>query len=397
MSKLEYNSNNELELDGVRLLNLVKDEQEPTYVYSRKGFLDRLSYFHSVVGKNVSQRFSIHYAVKANAHQELLTFFKSQGIGADVVSGGELKKALDAGFAPLQIIFSGAGKSKEEIRLALNTGIRQLNVESPSELKRIAELAKLAGKKAPVVLRINPGVDAKTHPYISTGFRDNKFGIDETLISECLQVIQENPSLNFLGISSHIGSQITELSVMGEALKKMRATFTDLKSQGHNLTTFDVGGGLGIDYQNSAANDLPIMDAYGQVLNEALTGLDAQIQMEPGRILVARSGVLLTQVQYIKKNPTKNFVICNSGMHHLIRPALYQAKHRMFSLQKRTGEKMIADVVGPICESSDFLGKDREFSGLQEGDWLCIAEAGAYGASMKSNYNAFAPPKEIFV
>ncbi len=397
MSKLEYNQNQELELDGVRLISLVKDEQEPTFVYSRKGFIDRLGYFQNTVAKSLSQRFSIHYAVKANAHPELLSLFKMQGIGADVVSGGEMKKALDCGFSPIQIIFSGAGKTKEEIRQALNTGIRQLNVESPSELKRIAEIANTLNKKANVVLRVNPGVDAKTHPYISTGFRENKFGIDETLIPECLDIIRSNPSVQFLGISSHIGSQITELSVLGEAMVKMRKLFENLRSQGFALTNFDIGGGVGIDYQGPASSDLQTLDTYGQVIKESLAGLDAQIQMEPGRILVARSGVLLTQIQYIKKAPMKNFVICNSGMHHLIRPALYQAKHRIMPILQKQGEVVKGDVVGPICESSDFLGKDRELEGVQEGDWLCVAEAGAYGSSMKSGYNAFAPPKEIFV
>lgn len=301
MSKLEYNQNQELELDGVRLISLVKDEQEPTFVYSRKGFIDRLGYFQNTVAKSLSQRFSIHYAVKANAHPELLSLFKMQGIGADVVSGGEMKKALDCGFLPLQIIFSGAGKTKEEIRQALNAGIRQLNVESPSELKRIAELATSLGKKANVVLRVNPGVDAKTHPYISTGFRENKFGIDETLIPDCLEIIRSHPSVQFLGISSHIGSQITELSVLGEAMMKMRKLFENLRSQGFALTNFDIGGGVGIDYQSSASSDLQTLDTYGKVIKESLVGLDAQIQMEPGRILVARSGVLLTQIQYIKK------------------------------------------------------------------------------------------------
>lgn len=397
MSKLEYNQNQELELDGVRLLSLVKDEQEPTFVYSRKGIADRLFYFQSVLAKSLKQRYSVHYAVKANSFPEVLSLFKTSGIGADVVSGGELKKALEAGFLPSQIIFSGAGKTKEEIRFALQTGIRQLNVESPSELARIATLSQELNKKAPVVLRINPGVDAKTHPYISTGFRENKFGIDESQITDCLRVIHAHPSLSLMGLSSHIGSQITDLSVMGEAMKKMALIFENVRQQGFSVTTFDVGGGLGIDYQSAASSDLPVMDEYGKILQESLATVSGQIQFEPGRILIARCGVLLTQVQYIKKAPAKNFVICNSGMHHLIRPALYQAHHRIFPLKKKSGEEFHADVVGPICESSDFLGKNRHFIGLEEGDWLCVSEAGAYGSSMKSGYNAFPAPKEVMV
>lgn len=401
MSKLEYNSQNQLEFDGVRLAGLVKDEQDPTYVYSRKGLMERVSQFQSILAKNLQQRFFIHYAVKANAHPELLKMMKTQNLGVDVVSGGELKKSLEAGFTPQQMIFSGVGKTKEEIRFALRSQIKQINVESVSELRRIAELAVELKIKAPVVLRLNPAVDPKTHPYISTGFRENKFGIEESALGECLALLRKFPDLHLMGLSTHIGSQLTEFSALREAFQKMRIQFETLRGQGFQLSTFDVGGGLGIDYQLTSSKDIELMEQYGQVLAQELAGLEAQIQFEPGRILVGRCGVLLTQVQYIKKTPYKNFVICNSGMHHLLRPALYQAYHRIFPLEQRpeenSSEKWMADVVGPICESSDFLGRDRAFSGLIEGDWLCVAEAGAYGASMASQYNAFPLPREIFV
>lgn len=401
MSKLEYNSQNQLELEGVRLSSLVLDEQDPTYVYSRKGLIERIFQFQSILAKNLQQRYFIHYAVKANAHFELLKIMKTQNLGVDVVSAGELKKALETGFTPQQVIFSGVGKSKEEIRFALRSQIKQINVESVSELRRIAALSLELKLRAPVVLRLNPAVDPQTHPYISTGFRDNKFGIEENALGECLSLLRRAPELQLLGLSSHIGSQLTEFSALREAFQKMRIQFEVLRAQGFQMSHFDVGGGLGIDYQGAPSADIEFMEQYGQVLAQELSGLEAQIQFEPGRILVARAGVLLTQVQYIKKTPFKNFVICNSGMHHLLRPALYQAFHRIFPLEKKSAknlsEKWVADVVGPICESSDFLGRDRIFESLQEGDWLCIADAGAYGASMASGYNAFPLPKEIFV
>lgn len=397
MAKLDYNFDQQLEFDGVRLSSLVKDEQEPTYVYSRKGIHDRVFQFQSAIAKSLSQRYAIHYAVKANSHPEILKLMKMLNLGVDVVSGGELKKCLEAGFLPQQIIFSGAGKSKEEIRLALKTQIKQINVESLSELKRIAVLAKELGTKAHVVLRINPQVDPKTHPYISTGFRENKFGIDESMLVECADLIRNSPELVWTGISSHIGSQLMEFTAIRETFQKMRKVFDQYRNQGFNLTTFDVGGGIGIDYSQPAHTDQKQIEEYSKVLQEELNGLEAQIQMEPGRILIARAGVLLTQIQYIKKTPFKNFAICNSGMHHLMRPALYHAEHRILPVIQKPGPELSFDVVGPICESSDFLGKNRLFSGIQEGDWLAVADAGAYGVSMASGYNAFAFPKEIFV
>lgn len=397
MSKLEYNSNQELELDGVRLSSLVKDEQEGTYVYSRKGLVDRLFLFQSSIAKALTQRFSVHYAMKANSNLEILKIYKSQNIGLDIVSGGELKRALEAGFQPNQIIFSGVAKSKEEIRQCLKAQIRQFNVESPSELQRIAELSAGTGRKVPVVLRFNPDVDAKTHPYIATGFRENKFGMEENLIRQCLEIVSSSPELHLLGLSFHIGSQLHEFGAFREALQKTKRLYEDLRQRGFSLMTLDLGGGLGIDYSGGASTDLQFLDGYCQVLREELSGFEGQIQFEPGRFLIARSGVLLTQVQYIKKTSERNFILCNSGMNHLIRPALYEAEHRILPLLKKEGETLLADIVGPVCESSDFLGRQREVTGVNEGDWLCVADSGAYGAAMSSAYNLFSFPKEILV
>lgn len=393
MDILSYNDLGELELDGTRLQSFVKDEQEPTYVYSSRSILNRIDLFKKSLSQKLEQRHQVHYAVKANSHPGILKLMHAQGFGADVVSFGEMKKWLQAGLPAHQVIFSGAGKTKEEIRGALDAGVKQLNVESVPELKRIAELS--LGKKASVSLRVNPAVDPKTHPYISTGFKENKFGINEEAIGECLEVIRKNPQLQLVGISSHIGSQLLEFDAVSQALRKKRQLFLELKSQGFPVTSFDAGGGLGVRYDQSSDTDEALLEGYTDTVAKELKGLEAHIQFEPGRFLVVRSGVLLTQIQYIKKTTHRNFVIVNTGMHHLVRPALYQAYHRIFPLQKRSGESFKADVVGPVCESSDFLGKERSFEGLQEGDWLAIAEAGAYGYSMVSLYNAFTLPKEI--
>jgi diaminopimelate decarboxylase len=397
VSKLEYNSAGDLELDGVRLSSLVKDGDEPAYIYSRKGLLERLFLFQSQIAKVLTQRFSLHYAMKANSHPEVLKLLKGQNIGVDIVSGGELRRALECGFPANQIIFSGVAKTKDEIQQCLKVGIRQFNIESASELRRIGELSAALGRKIPVVFRINPNVDAKTHPYISTGFRENKFGMEESQIEKGFAILKQFPHLQLTGVSSHIGSQLMEFSAVRDAIRIQRKVFESWREMGHPVQSFDVGGGLGIDYALDASTDGQWLEAYCQVLKEELAGLEAQIQFEPGRFIVARSGVLLTQVQYIKETPDRNFLICNSGMNHMIRPALYEAEHRILSLRRGDGPVMVADVVGPVCESSDFLGKNRKFQGVKEGDWLVLADAGAYGASMASTYNLFALPREILI
>ena len=288
-------------------------------------------------------------------------------------------------------------KTRDEIQQCLKAGIRQFNIESSSELRRIGEISASFGRKVPVVFRINPDVDAKTHPYISTGFKENKFGMEQTQIAKCFEILKEFPHLQLSGVSSHIGSQLMEFSAVREALQMQRKVFESWRDMGFPVQAFDVGGGVGIDYALDASTDVQWIESYCQVLKEELAGLEAQIQFEPGRFLVARSGALLTQVQYIKQTPDRNFLICNAGMNHLIRPALYEAEHRIMPLKKGSGTVMKADVVGPVCESSDFLGKDRDFQGVQEGDWLLVADAGAYGASMASTYNLFALPREILV
>ncbi len=401
----------ELCLDELRLSAWTGPEQFSKYIYSKQGLIERFQFFHSELTASLQQNFSVHYAVKANSNLQILKLWKSLGLGVDIVSGGELEQALKAGFLGSQIIFSGVGKSAAEIRLGLRTQIHQFNVESAPELQRLAQLAEEGGLKAPVVLRVNPDVDAKTHPYISTGFRENKFGIGFMELPLCLEIVKSSPSLRLLGLSCHIGSQMLDLSALQQAWKKMRQLFCDLQAQGFALSILDLGGGLGLDYAKDSASDLAVIQNYASLLRSEFTDLNAHLQFEPGRILVARSGVLLTEIQYIKSTSEKNFAICTSGMNHLLRPALYQAEHRIFQVEKLLGRDgvgatvetiveteidsgLLYDVVGPVCESSDFLGHGRPFHQLQAGQWLAIADVGAYGASMMSSYNLFQQAEE---
>lgn len=399
--QFSYSAKNELEFFGenlhVKLSAKEWEQQGPVYYYSKKAIENRLALYLEKLGKALPQGFQAHYAVKANSHPELLKLYAKHNIGADVVSGGELKKALDAGIPAAKIIFSGVGKTASEIRLALENQICQINVESPSELKRISKLAQEMAKKITVVLRVNPHVDAKTHKYISTGFRENKFGIDQDSISECLEVLKDSKNVSLGGLSCHIGSQLLDFSAFKEALQKLKKLHVEITQAGFPLDRLDIGGGLGIVYAEDASADAQVLDKYCEVLKEELKDMKVKIQTEPGRFLIARCGVLITQVQYIKKTPYKNFLIVDSGMNHLIRPALYEAYHRVFPTLQRSGESFKADVVGPVCESSDFFAKDRDFTKVEEGDWLALADSGAYGFSMVSLYNSFALPREVFI
>ncbi len=381
-------------LSSFNLQTLIQDYDSPFYVYDLKGIADRFTKWNLAFTKGAS----VHYAVKANSNLEILKMLKSMGSHVDVVSGGEIKKALEAGFLGRDIIFSGVGKTKSEIELALDSKIYQINVESPAELRRIAEIAISKGLKAPVSLRFNPDVNPETHPYITTGFRENKFGLDESLLPEVIDLLKTYAqSLDLKGLTLHIGSQILDIHVYREAIQKTRTVFEYLKTLGFEMTRFDVGGGVGIHYQEQKlAQEEEFVKAFGQMVEQELQGLNVEIQTEPGRWIVAHSGVLITQVQYIKKTPFKNFAIVDSGMHHLMRPALYGAYHSVWPLAS-SGQNSLKpyDIVGPICESSDFFAKDRTLPELKENDFLVIADSGAYGFSMASLYNAHGLPKEI--
>lgn len=368
-------------------------ERLPFYVYDVAGMLEDIEFYK----KSFDNKLSIHYAVKANSNSEVLKSFAGVDLGADVVSAGEARLAMQAGISASKIIFSGVGKSAKEIRFAIENELFQINVESVPELARIAEIARGLGKKARAAFRFNPDVNPETHPYITTGFRNNKFGIAREQLWEFLQIVKDNAdSLALQGITVHIGSQLLEIDSLCQALQKTKTLFQDLKGQGFDLKTIDIGGGIGVDYQTG---EIPktMIEKYGQFVVKELGDLNAQILAEPGRVLTAVHGALLSEVQYVKDNGFKKFVIVNTGMHHLARPSLYQAFHRILPVKESSGDREIYDVVGPICESSDVLGQNREFAKIHQGDWLAVGEAGAYGHVMANHYNAHEMPEEILL
>lgn len=337
----------------------------------------------------------VFYAMKANSDPAILNCLSQQGAGADVVSGGEIQRAIECGFHPSKIVYSGVGKTIAEIKTALDAGILQINVESLPELKRIALIARERGVQASVAIRLNPDVSIQTHPYIATGLRENKFGIELEQLSEVKDLLKKENSLKLVGVSLHLGSQMMDFDALELALQRLKPIFEQLKNEFRTCKVFDFGGGLGIFYdKQDLKEESALLKRYSEVVKKHFSGMDIQLQTEPGRWLVAHAGVLVTQVQYVKKTPYRNFIIVDSGMNHLLRPALYGAQHGVLSL-KSMAEKMIADVVGPICESSDFFAKSIEIGQVQEGDFIVIQDVGAYGASMSSNYNLQVSAQEI--
>ncbi|MGZ3770268.1 MAG: diaminopimelate decarboxylase [Bdellovibrio sp.] len=375
------------------LLPLCANYARPIYVYD----LDLVAERYKALSKAL-HGVRLFYAMKANPNVQVLQKLKALGSGVDVVSFGEIKRALESGFTAQDIVYSGVGKTQHEISEALRLGIFQINVESLPELERIGALARAMGKKASVALRLNPDIDIKTHPYIATGLKDNKFGMELSLIPEltsCLKAFED--SLELVGISLHLGSQMLEFSGYKEALTRLKKVFINLKKDFSTLRRFDFGGGLGIfydrfdfDLEQILAND------YAKITLDMLSDLGCELQSEPGRWLVGHAGVLIAQVQYVKETSVKKFVILDSGMNHLIRPTLYEAEHTILPLIKNA-ENMKADIVGPICESSDFFAKDRTISTVKQGDLVAIMDVGAYGYSMASVYNLQELPLEICI
>jgi diaminopimelate decarboxylase len=374
---------------------VAKHGSEPFYLYDLDGMRTRVRKL-----KSVFSGIQPHYAMKANGAQRVLRTFLDEKIGVDTVSGGEIKLALKAGFQGKDIIFSGVGKSKPELEVAIGAGIRQINVESPEELKRIIEMAKAAGKKARVGFRINPDVDAKTHPYITTGFRENKFGMGEHFVPELREILRSAGSaVELVGLTMHIGSQLRDIKPMEAAIAKTLPLYDLFMRDGHPLRTLDIGGGLGINYEEEHQNpskDLDLIEGYGAMLKRALKDFKGEVLCEPGRIFVGSCGTLVGEVQYVKETPDRIFLILNTGIHHLLRPALYQAFHRIMPVQLHGRSKKVYDIVGPICESSDVLGKQREFEETLAGEAVAIADAGAYGYSMASSYNEHDMPTQYF-
>jgi len=363
----------------------------PTYVYSRATLERHWRAFDTAFA---GRPHLVCYAVKANSNLAVLNVLARLGSGFDIVSMGELERVLAAGGEPGKIVFSGVGKREDEMRRALEVGIRCFNVEVAGELDRLNRLAGELGVKAPVSLRVNPDVDANTHPYISTGLKENKFGID---ISQAISEYERAaalPHLEVVGVDCHIGSQLTSTGPFLDALERVLALTAELEKRGIHLHHLDLGGGLGIRYRDEVPPE-PV--ELASAINARLKDAPYEILIEPGRAIVGNAGILLTRVEYLKSNSVKNFAIVDAAMNDLLRPSLYKAWQAILPVEEeKSGDVKAWDVVGPVCETGDFLGKDRELA-LQEGDLLAVRSAGAYGFSMSSNYNSRPRPAEVMV
>jgi diaminopimelate decarboxylase len=336
----------------------------------------------------------ICYSAKANTSLAVLKLFADLGCGLDIVSGGELYRGLKAGFSPDRIVYSGVGKTVDEIDYALDTGILVFNVESLAELEQINRRAGKLKKRAPVAIRVNPDVDPKTHPYTATGLKKNKFGIGSDVALESYRLARELENIEIVGVDCHIGSQITEADPFQAALESLKALINELKSMGINIRYLDMGGGLGITYADETP---PSLGEYAGVIMTQLKDMALQLILEPGRVLVGNAGILVTEVLYRKSGAVKNFVIVDAGMNDLMRPTLYNAFHAIEPVENSRKDTIVADVVGPICESGDFLAIDRSISDVQSGDLLAVMSAGAYGYVMSSNYCSRPRVAEVMV
>jgi diaminopimelate decarboxylase len=382
--------NGELTLEGLALSEVARRFGTPCYVYSRAALESAFRAFdEGLAGVD----HLVCYAVKANSNLAVLDVLARQGAGFDIVSGGELARVLAAGGRADRVIFSGVGKSQAEMRSALQAGIRCFNVESEPELARLDALAASLAKRAPVSLRINPDVDARTHPYISTGLAGNKFGIPHARALDAYRRAASLPHLRVTGIGCHIGSQILETTPLEEALEKVLELADALGREGIALSHIDVGGGFGIRYRDEAEPDV---GAYCRRLAKRLAGRGLEVMIEPGRSIAGPAGVLLTRVEYLKLDKARHFAVVDASMSELIRPALYGAWHEIVPVSESSAARERFDVVGPVCESSDVLGTDRDLA-IAAGDLLAILSAGAYGMAMASNYNSRPRPAEVLV
>lgn len=389
--------------ENLPLTDIAKQFGTPTYIYSKAALIENFSSYANACkqyGRDENSAL-VCYSVKSNSNLAVLNLLSQHGSGFDIVSGGELLRVLAAGGNPQKIIFSGVGKTRDEMRLALSHNILCFNVESVSELHRLNEVAAETGKQAPISLRVNPNVDAKTHPYISTGLKENKFGVayEEALSIYRLAAAMQN--IKIAGIDCHIGSQLLDDAPLLEAVDKLIDLIDLLASEGIAIHHLDIGGGIGINYDN----DKPV--AVGDYLGRLFAKIDAwriakhnrtpiKVLFEPGRSIVGNAGILLTEVQYLKHNESKNFAIVDAAMNDLMRPAMYEAWHGVQAVTQRTSAAKVYDVVGPVCESGDWLARSRTLA-IDEGDLLAIMSAGAYGMTMSSNYNTRGRAAEVMV
>lgn len=380
----------ELCAEGASLSAIAERFGTPTYVYSRAHIEAQ---FRAYADALAGMPHLVCFAVKANSNLGVLNVLARLGAGFDIVSRGELERVLAAGGDPAKVVFSGVGKSRDDMRRALEVGVHCFNVESDAELERLQEVAAQLGTKAPVSLRVNPDVDAQTHPYISTGLKENKFGVSIDVAERVYARAAELPNLEVIGVDCHIGSQLTQLEPFLDALERLLALVDRLAARGIHIRHLDLGGGLGVRYRDE---EPPLAGDYIAAVRERLAGRALALVFEPGRSIVANAGVLLTRVEYLKHTEHKDFAVIDAAMNDLIRPALYQAWMDIVPVRPRQGEARRYDLVGPICETGDFLGKDRELV-LAEGDLLAVRSAGAYGFVMSSNYNTRGRAAEVLV
>lgn len=384
--------NNQLMAENLPVKQLAEQFGTPLYVYSRATLERHWHAFNNAFGEHPHL---VCFAVKSNPNIAILNVMAKLGSGFDIVSQGELERVLAAGGDATKVVFSGVAKSRQEIARALEVNIRCFNVESEAELLRINQIAGDMGKIAPISLRVNPDVDAHTHPYISTGLKENKFGVSVEQAREVYKLAATLPNIKIVGMDCHIGSQLTELQPFLDAVDRLIVLMEQLKQDGIHLKHLDLGGGLGVTYTDEAP---PHPTEYAKALWEKLRAFsELEIIVEPGRAITANAGILVTKVEYLKSNESRNFAIVDAGMNDMIRPALYQAYMNILEIDRTLArEEKIYDVVGPICETSDFLGKQRKLA-IAEGDYLAQRSAGAYGASMSSNYNSRPRTAEVMV
>lgn len=383
--------NNILYAEDVSVASIAEEYGTPLYIYSARTLRRHLKAYVDAL-KGISH--IVCYAVKANSNAAILRLLSSMGAGADVVSGGELFRALKAGVPSGKIVFAGVGKTDEEIEYALKKRILMFNVESIGEMENINRIAERIQRKASIALRINPDIDPETHPYISTGLKKNKFGIPIEKALEFYREACKMKNLKVIGVHKHIGSQITKVTPFVDALKRVMVLLDNLRQEGIDIRYLDIGGGLGIQYNDEKP---PHPRELAKKIKPILKGRDITLLIEPGRSIVGNAGIFVTRVLYTKEGVDRRFIIVDGGMNDLLRPSLYNAYHHILPVKKKRVKKIFADVVGPICESGDFLAKGRDIPSVSRGDILAVMSAGAYGFSMSSNYNSRPRPAEVLV
>jgi diaminopimelate decarboxylase len=385
--------NGRLHAEGVALDRIAEELGTPAYVYSQATLTH---HYRTFADAFAGQNAAICFAVKANSNQAVIRILADEGAGADVLSEGEMRRAFAAGVTPARMVFSGVGKSRQEIALALKEGIGQINVESEPEIDLISEVATSLNTRASIALRVNPDVDAQTHEKITTGRKENKFGIDIDRAPDIYARAAKLPGIDVVGVAVHIGSQLTDLAPFRDAFTLVGELVTVLRAAGHNLRRLDLGGGLGVPYQNETP---PTPAAYAAMVKETVGALGLELVLEPGRLIAANAGILLTRVLFVKPGDSKTFVVVDAGMNDLIRPTLYEAWHDIVPVAEpaRGKSETAVDVVGPVCETGDIFARDRTLPVLQSGELLAIRSVGAYGAVMSSTYNSRPLVPEVLV